>query len=161
MAGTTYKLIRQRQLEVIRGLELAVLPAEKLRPWEPTPADLDFADWADAAGGGAFRVFELEHDLNYEGEQYLDQETENVAHSQSLLVAYPALREYMGERLDDIIDADITDLTKAIGQRGYGEYSALGAGLHNAVRVGTLVTPLEAARILRITFRLEYDRSIP
>jgi hypothetical protein len=161
MAGTTFKLIRQRQLEVLRQLELELLPASPLRHWEPKPSDMDFAEWADAAAGGAFRVFEIEHGLDYSDEKYLDNFTENVVHSQVVLVAYPQTRELEGQRLDDIIDQDITDITVALGMRGYQNYSTLGEGVHACQRSGTTIDDQDASRVLSIKFQLDYDRRIP
>lgn len=160
MSGTTYKLIRDRQAEVIQALTPSVLPTlGTFREWNPLEGPT-FVDWAEGAGD-AFRVFWQVHGLDYNDEKYLDQQTESVVHTQVLLVAYPQLDLYASERMDDVIDSDITDLTKAIGERGYGSYEALGSGLHVCRRIGCQVLSRPSARILQLQFQLDYDRSIP
>lgn len=155
--ATTYKIIRSQQVALINALVATELPAHRFRFWQRN--EPNFAAWASASSG-PFRVFEIEHGLDYSDEKYLDEDTESVVHTQTVLVSYPQVREFEGRLLDDIIDDDITLITKTIGTRGYGSYAVLGAGEHKAERIGCGVELRPGARVLMIKFQLDYDRTI-
>jgi hypothetical protein len=155
--GTTWERIRARQLEVLRELVMTELPGRRLRLWDTN--EPSFGEWA-AASGGPFRVVEIAHGLDLEGEKYLDAETDFIEHTEEVLVSYPSVREFEGRNLEALIDKDLTDVRKAIGKRGYAQYDALGSGLHDCRLVTTTVEERGAARILRIRFAIAYDRSM-
>jgi hypothetical protein len=155
---TTYKAIREAQTAVLRAAAPAFMPAQRFVPWEIFEGP-DFRAWCEATTD-PFRVFHLVHSLDYNDEKYLDQQTESVVHTQVLLVAYPQQETFAGERMDDLIDEDITLLTKLLGERGYGTYSTLGSGEHKATRIDCQVESRPNAKILRLTFQLDYDRTI-
>lgn len=157
MAGTTFEDIRDKQLDLLRVLLPTEVPSQPFRAWEANESD--FAAWADA-GGGPFRTVEIEHGFDYPDEKYLDAETGSVVHTERVLVSYPNVRELAGRLLDYIIDRDIIDIQTALGQRGYGSYADLGAGEHVAQLTGVEVERRRAARVLRLTFQLSYDRAI-
>lgn len=155
--ATTFKLIREKQISVIAAATPGEFPDRRFQFWEKN--EPDFPQWADASSG-PFRRFTILHGLDYDDERYLDQGTESVVHTATVLVAYPQVREFEGRVMDDVIDEDITTITKAIGTRGYGSYAALGDGEHVAKRIGCAVEERAAARVLRLTFQLVYDRTI-
>jgi hypothetical protein len=157
MSGTTYSLIRARQADVLRSLTPTTLGVHQFRPYEGQ--DRDFPEWA-AASNGPFRTFEILHGGDYEAEKYLDRDTDYIEHTEEVLVCYPRRREFEGHLLDDIIDQDFTDIRKAIGRRGYGEYEGLGSGLHRCTLVATQIEDRPGARLLRARYLLAYDRSM-
>jgi hypothetical protein len=155
--GTTWERIRARQRSVLRDLVMTELPDRRLRAWDKN--EPNFGEWA-AASSGPFRVFEIAHGFDLEGEKYLDVGADLIEHTEEVFVSYPAVREFGGRHLDDLIDQDLTDIRKAIGKRGYAEYAALGTGLHDCRLVASTVENLGSARVLRIRFALAYDRSM-
>lgn len=160
--GTTWENIRAAQVAVVQALtptSLATLG--RFRPWEPMEGG-DFEAWTDGAHD-PFRVFEIRHGLDYQGEQEDVPGTDimGARHSCELLVAYPnVVTTHGGKRLEHVIDEDISDLRQALGARGYENYDALGTGTHSSELTDTFVERRDACRILRIRFSLHYDRSI-
>lgn len=157
---TTWEAMRDRQVELMKALAPTKLSTRRFRLWEGQNHP-DFFSFADASQG-AFRVFEIEHSFDYQDEKPnpgLDSDSD--VHSMKLSIAYPKVRDLAGQRLEYVIAADIADVVKLLGQRGYGSYVTLGAGEHVATRTNTELVELQAARVLRLTFQLDYDRAIP
>lgn len=158
MSGTTHSLIRAAQLEVLRELVPTGLPAERFRVWEGDGYP-DFAAWADA-GAGPLRAFDIVHAFDLGPEKYLDEATAGELHTEMVLVAYPATRTWEGKLVEDLIDEDVFDISHALGDRGHPDYEGLGHGLHRCALVATRTEERPAARILVMTFELDYDRSM-
>lgn len=157
---TTYKLIRERQIATVKALTptlLSTLGRFTLVPDHDFP---DFESWCDQAVD-PFRVFEIRTGLDYEGEgEVPGMDASHATHSQELLVAYPKLQTMHGDRVEYLMDEDLTDITQALGLRGYANYEALGSGLHKCERAGSFVEERPSCRVLHIRFALDYDRSI-
>jgi hypothetical protein len=158
-SGTTWERIRAQQVTTLR----AVVPRKlaglgRFRPWDPVAeGGGGFVAWADQAID-PLRRFEIVHGLDYQDEKYLDQNTDLVRHSETVLVAYPKLIDGYGVRIETLIDWDINDIRAAIGERGYADYDRLGTGLHAARLVATNIDERPACFVLRLVFELEYDR---
>lgn len=157
-SGTTYEFIRERQLELLRELVPTMLPEARFRLLESN--EVDFAEWADAAAG-PFRVFDIVHDFDLAPERYLDPATDHTVHGATVLVSYPQTRLYAGRLLDYIIDQDVRDIVRTLGNRAFGHYVTLGSGEHVATSTGTFRIDRDAARIVGIRLQLDYDRTMP
>lgn len=162
MGGTTYSAIRQAQLSVLEQLVMTGLPAERLLVREDDNHP-DFVAWADAAAG-PLRRFDMAHGMDFGEERYLDTATSLEVHTVQVLVAYPAVRHLAAgdERieLEDLIEQDVEDIDRALGERGVGSYAELAAGLHRCALERAELVERPAARVLRMVFSIDYDRSM-
>lgn len=158
---TTWPAIRDYWLTLLGALSPTLLPSFRFREWEANQSD--FAAWAEATGGEAFRVFHIEHDFDYgDGGRFLNSAANSIVHTATVLVCYPNQRDLFGKRTDAIIDQDQHDITRTLGLRAWANYYAnVSRGQCGIFRIGTFAAGGQAAKVAGIRFQLEYDRTIP
>ncbi len=158
---TTYKLIRERQISVVAALTPSLLPQEGIFRLVPDHEYRTFEEWCDNAHD-PFRIFEVRSGVDYQGEDedLPGTDATRALHTQEVVIAYPRLVTWGGDRVEYIIDEDLHDLKVALGKRGYANYEALGSGLHRADLISTGRDDRETCTLLYLRFALDYDRSI-
>lgn len=159
MGGTTFSSIRSTQSAALAAATPTLWPAvARFVPWEVVEAPT-FEAWVDQTID-PLRVFEIEHNHDLSEEFYLDTGTDLAVHTETVLVAYPALGAFAEKDLDDILDQDLADIDRALGLMGGANYHTTGFGLHRCELRQVTVEERPAARILRAVFEVEYDRSM-
>jgi hypothetical protein len=127
--------------------------------------EFDFGDACELAGEGAFRLFNLEHMFDTETVGPFDLLAYTVVHAVQLVVGYPIASMRYGAtsdaRGDRLIHADSFDLNKAIGQPAVATGGVWPAGMHDCRWVQTGIEDRGQLRLLRLTFRLNYQESNP
>lgn len=155
---TTWPTIRDYWLTLLSAITPTVLPSFKFRKWEAN--ERSFFAWAEASGGEVFRIFDVTHDHAYQdGGQFYNSTANEIGHTATVWMAYPRQRDLFGERLDDILDADLHDISRTLGLRR--SYRSICSGLCSAKREFSFRELGEAAIVLGVQFRLQYDRTIP
>lgn len=158
LGGVTWPRIRELQLDLVRQLEPTTLPEMPFRAWEAN--EVFFGDWAEASGG-PFRELHIERMYDDREPRFIAPGLSSVVHSEIVMVSYPRQVDLFGRRLDDIIDQDVADLTRALGLRARADYAALSPGLLGVRRSAAYRQEGQAAVVLAVEFLLEYDRTIP
>jgi PKD repeat protein len=156
---TTFAAIRDSHVSQIEALVPLVLEGTKFRLHQ---GESQFADWCQEFPTACFRRFELVDEFDDELVGTTNSDTEEVAHTAQLLIAYPQHWAKYGDKgsmsLDDVIASDRGQLNYAIGIHGGAHYPS---GLHISDLGSGSVSRLEGAWIHQIPIRLQYYRGAP
>jgi hypothetical protein len=163
MGFTNYRELRGWMKTAIKGRAPTILPGlGRFTPWQAEGDD--FARWAEGAALGCFRTFDIRHGFDIGFVPPHDLIGYFAEHTVAIEIAYPLAPALYGDEgqadLEDLIDADVYDVDKVVGQPS----SNLGlwpSGLHGCRFAGSALADLPGVRLLRLSFALTYNRSIP
>lgn len=157
--ATTFETIRDAQIAVIQALTPSVR-ADRLFIKH---REGDYMSWVEAHPTACWRRFQIVHNLDIDQGPTADGSIEACTHTEELRIAYPMeLGKYGADNerdLEDMLASDFHQIDAAIGLNGLANY------VTNQDRCQHLpgepkVIDVEGARVLSITYLVQYDRSV-
>lgn len=159
--ATTFETIRDAQIAVIQALTPSVQAGRLFIKHR----EGDFMSWVEANPKACWRRFQIAHNLDIEQGPTADGSLEACSHTEELRIAYPLQFGKYGadnERdLDDAIASDLHQIDAAIGLNGGANYvSNQDLCQKQAQAVIDVEGENGKARVLSITYLVQYDRSV-
>ncbi len=155
---TTFEAIRDRQATALEALTPSEISATRFR--RHVVAE-DFMAWVEANTAACFRRFQSLSNFDDTQEPTADGSLEGCRHTMDLRVAYPLqMGKYgkdNGRDMEDLMRADLAQIDRTIGLNGGATYVT---GQHLCQKQSQAVLELEAARVLSVTYLIQYDRSV-
>lgn len=156
--ATTFATVRDKQCLLLEALTPSKHAGTKFRRHrEQAP----FEAWVDANPKACLRRFQILSDMEVEQSDTSDGDLVSWRHTMQLWVAYPLEYGLYGaenERdLEDVVELDAVKIDSAIGRHGYPsfvQYQEL------CERQSMTLDDIPGARLLKMTFLVQYDRSV-
>jgi hypothetical protein len=161
---TTFETIRNAQASTIEALTPGQHATDKFRRHRERQ---EFMAWVAANPKACMRRFQILSDLNPTQEPTADGSIELCRHTLEVRVAYPVWPGKYGAEndrdMEDLMTADLHQIDGAIGLNGFASYVT---NQDLCQRQSSQVIDVEgtkageAARVLSITYLVQYDRSV-
>jgi hypothetical protein len=150
--ATTFELIRRRQVSLLEAIVPLKLSGQRFRAHtDSTP----FMDFVEKSPKGSFRRFEILDNFDDESTGTTDGAIEGCQHTFELRVAYPTTDS--DRAMEDLIRSDRRQIDATIGLNGGLGYVD---GQYLSQIQGHSIGSTAGARILSMTFLVQYDRSV-
>ncbi len=156
---TTFEAIRDAQATAIESLS----PSQHAGKRFLRHREGDFMDWVaeNSKGGASFRRFQILREFDIEQGATADGSIESCRHTEEIRIAYPLEMGRYGaanERdLEDMMSADLHQIDAVIGLHGGATYVT---NQDICLKQASSVLDVEGARVLSITYIIQYDRSV-
>lgn len=156
--ATTFETIRNQQVAVIEALTPTKIAGHGFRAHRE---QAEYMAWVEKNPAASLRRFQILSGLDIEASPSSDGHVELWRHTFELRVAYPRQFGRYGKEnerdMEDVIELDIRQIDGAIGRHGFANYVA---GQQLCERESTGVVDLAGAKVLSITYLVQYDRSV-
>lgn len=156
--ATTFATVRDNQLALLEAATPSKHADKKFRRHRE---QAEFMAWVEANPAACFRRMQLLSQMDVEQSDTSDGELVSWRHNIELRVAYPLQFGLYGaenERdLEDVLEQDAVTIDSTIGRHGYPnfvQYQEL------CERQSSTVIDVPGARVLSMTFLVQYDRSV-
>jgi hypothetical protein len=156
---TTFATVRDKMVTLLEGLTPLRNAAQPFRRHRD-PAD--FSAWVEAHPEACLRRFELETALALEPAPFTDGLVENTEQVVRVRVAYPRSPGLYGPENErdheDLLEVDVAQIDEAIGKHAGPDY--VNEQHECAFRALAIDDAGEAARILSLTYSVQFNRSV-